>query len=108
MDAEEARAVLTEQLQPYRGMGYKARNPGARLLDISEEARLRIPLFRRLGYGRLHIAPILDREAQLGEPVVETRISDCRRAHVHAAATRAEIERGADDGETAVGHAAEG
>ncbi len=24
MDAEEARAVLAEQLQPYRGMGYKA------------------------------------------------------------------------------------
>lgn len=24
MDSQEARAVLTEQLEPYRGMGYKA------------------------------------------------------------------------------------
>ena len=64
----------------------------------SEEARLRVPARRRLGDHCGDVPPVLARDPELLQPVLEPGVADRRRAHVDPAPPGAEIERGADDG----------
>ncbi len=69
----------------------------ARGLDLRQVARRRVRLLGRLEHGGLDVAPVEHLVAEALEAVVQAGVADRRRAHVDAAAARAEVERGADD-----------
>ena len=72
-------------------------DPAAGRLDLGEVARALVGVLGRLEHGRLDVAPVEHVVAELAQPVVETGVADRGRPHVDAAASRPEIERGADD-----------
>jgi len=74
----------------------------ARVVDLRQEAGALIAERCRLGDSRLHIAFVPNLVAQALEPLLETGIADRRRAHIDAAATLTEVERGADDRDLAL------
>jgi hypothetical protein len=71
---------------------------------LRQEARPRIAARRRLGHGGLDVAPVRAVAPERGQPLLETRVADRRRAHVDAAAAGTEVERCTDDRYPALGH----
>ncbi len=88
------------------GVRDATRDALAGLLDLAEEAGLRVALFRRLRDGDLDVAPVGDGEPESREPVIDPGVANRGRAHVDAAPPGTEIERRADDGQPPVGHPA--
>ena len=66
------------------------------LLDLRQEADTLIADGARLRDGRHHVAPVEAAPAELLDPRLETRIADCRGAHVDSTPTCAEVEPGPD------------
>ena len=69
--------------------------------DRSQVAKPGVALVDRLGHCGLDVAPVKVGEPESLQPGLEPRVADRRRAHVHAPAAGAEIERSADDGDRA-------
>ena len=69
----------------------------AGLADLGEEAGFLVPGVHRLADARVDVAPVLRRDPELDEALAQPGVSNRGRAHVHAAAARAEVELGPDD-----------
>src|SRR3954447_4551246 len=73
--------------------------------DLRQVARAPVDVVGRLRSGRRDVAEVLGPDSKLFLKMFrEFRISDCGRAHVDAAPTLTEVERGADDGDLLHGH----
>jgi hypothetical protein len=72
-------------------------DPRAGLEDLIQEPGALGARLTRLGDRRLNVPAVLDFDPGTLEPLAEARVADRRRAHVDAAAARAEIERRSDD-----------
>jgi hypothetical protein len=77
-------------------MRYILRDPLTGLLDLRQKANSLVAYCARLRYRRLHIAPVEAPAAERLDPRLEPCVPDRRGAHVHPAATRAEVEPGPD------------
>ena len=98
--ADRDRVVAAEHERPRafaHGLLDQRRERRAGLEDLGEEARALVHERERLGHRRRDVAAVGDREPDLGQPLVEPRVADRRRAHVDAAPGLAEVERCADD-----------
>jgi hypothetical protein len=69
------------------------------LPELREEACALVFDLGCLGNGRLDVAEIDGVVADIVQTRLESRVADRGRSHVHAAPPRAEIERGADQGD---------
>ena len=69
---------------------------GAGLLDLGQEPRALVMQRRRFGHGRLDVAVVSHGVAEAHQTLLEPRITDRRRPHVHAAAALPEVECGPD------------
>ena len=108
--AERDRMVAAQDdRRPLLADGTRDRSgdPLAGLLDLGEEAGLRVAARSRLGDGGRNVAPVGAAEPELLQPVVEVRVADGRRPHVDPAPARAQVECRPDDGDVPsipVGH----
>ena len=74
----------------------------AEVEDLAEVAGVLVAHVRRLDDRRDDVAAVGDAHAELvRELLLEARVADRGRAHVDAAPPRAQVERGADDGDLA-------
>jgi len=64
--------------------------------DGAPVAGRRIALVQRLDHPRADVAVVVHGVAEAGDSLAQLRVADRRRAHVDAAASRAEVERGPD------------
>jgi len=105
--AQRDRVVAAEderQRSPFRRLHHQRRQAVAEVEDLCEIARVRVSHRGRLDDRRDDVARVGDPDVQLlRESLVEARIADRGRAHVHAAPPRAEVERSPDHSNLARG-----
>jgi hypothetical protein len=94
--------VVTTENERHVALAYRAGDaPGdapARLLDLVEVAQPLVPDARRFRHGGRHISQVHAADAELAEPVRETRVANRGRAHVDTPAAGAQVEACPDHG----------
>src|SRR6185503_1006987 len=97
----ESDGVVAAEDDRKAAVGHGCRDPlghsGAGFLDLRKEARVRIATLGRLRCCGANVAQVLAFEPESQEALVEPRVTDRRRAHVHPSAARAEIQGSPDD-----------